>query len=257
MKSYNSSGTICVCGPFNIVYAVCDINYHLNEDGSFKYVFIPNYSIIELLSNDYFQGIPGLNLDLKEKQYIRENKNPTFISERVPSENREDYYELLSKCGLEYMDPVKYLINTKEQYSGDKLFVTEQHYPKTVSLGNYQGHETNSKLIKNMLSTICMGDNIEIKGRIVDDYCRRIIHDLLLFLYSRSYENNKELQKNGIEKAKIEKKYNGRKPIDVDEIKFIELSNKVKNKEITSKEAARILGISIDKYYRYKKHLQK
>ena len=257
MKSYNSSGTICVCGPFNIVYAVCDINYHLNEDGSFKYVFIPNYSIIELLSNDYFQGIPGLNLDLKEKQYIRENKNPTFISERVPSENREYYYELLSKNGLEYMDPIRYLINTKDQYSGDKLFVINQHYPETLYFDNYKGHETNSTMIKNILSKLCMGDNIIINNSTVDDSNRKIIHDTLLFLYSRSYETYKESQKEGIEKAKMGNRYRGRKPIEVDEILFTELLNKVNNKEITSNEAAKKLGISIDKYYRYKKYLQK
>lgn len=256
MKNYNSKGTICVHGPFNIVYAVCDISYHLNEDGSFKYVFIPNYSIIELLSSKYFQGIPGLNLDLKEKQYVRENKNPTFISERVPSENREDYYELLSKNGLDYMDPIKYLINTKEQYSGDKLFVINHHRPETVCFDNYCGHETNSTIIKNILSRICMGDNVIINNSVIDDSNRTTIHDVLLFLYSRSYETYKNTQKEGIEKAKIVNKYKGRKPIKVDDIQFRELLDKVKNKEITSHEAAQKLGISIDKYYRYKKLLQ-
>ena len=52
-------------------------------------------------------------------------------------------------------------------------------------------------------------------------------------------------------------RYRGRKPIEVDEILFTELLNKVNNKEITSNEAAKKLGISIDKYYRYKKYLQK
>lgn len=38
---------------------------------------------------------------------------------------------------------------------------------------------------------------------------------------------------------------------------FLELLTKVENKEITPKEAAKELGISIDKYYRVKRKLQK
>ena len=43
-------------------------------------------------------------------------------------------------------------------------------------------------------------------------------------------------------------------PIDL--LKFYEVLEKVDNKEITNRKASEILGISIDKYYRYKKLLQ-
>ena len=75
-------------------------------------------------------------------------------------------------------------------------------------------------------------------------------------LYSRSYELRKEKQKGGILEAKNNGKYRGRKPIEVDEMKFLDLLSKVEEKEMSPKEAASILGISIDKYYRIKKKLQ-
>ncbi|MDD7043622.1 MAG: recombinase family protein, partial [Mollicutes bacterium] len=115
MKAYISKGTICIKGPFQLIYAVCKITYQLNEDDSFKYVFEPNYSVISLLDSSIFQGIPGLNLDLKRKEYIR-IKTPTFIAERVPSKKREDYLDLLAKVDMDYMDPIEYLIRSKEQY---------------------------------------------------------------------------------------------------------------------------------------------
>ena len=119
MKTFESVGTICNPGPFNLIYAICDLEYILNDDDSFKYIFTPNYNTIDLLTSEYFQGIPGLNLDLKKEVYIREYRIPTFISERVPQKNREDYLELLAKVNMEYMDPIEYLIRTDEQYFGD------------------------------------------------------------------------------------------------------------------------------------------
>lgn len=43
---------------------------------------------MNLLDVDIFQGIPGIDLDLKKEKYIRDNVIPSFISERFPSQNR-------------------------------------------------------------------------------------------------------------------------------------------------------------------------
>ncbi len=67
MKCYTSKGTICIPGDFNLIYAVCDLTYELYEDDTFRYTFEPRYSTIDLLSSKYFQGIPGLNLDLRRE----------------------------------------------------------------------------------------------------------------------------------------------------------------------------------------------
>lgn len=68
MNIYSSKGSICLNGPFNLTYRVCDIFYYLNSDDSFKYIFKPNYCVIELLDSKYFQGIPGLNLEFKKDE---------------------------------------------------------------------------------------------------------------------------------------------------------------------------------------------
>ena len=46
---------------------ICDITYSLNSHDSFMYVFKPNYFVCDLLSSAIFQGIPGLNLDLRKE----------------------------------------------------------------------------------------------------------------------------------------------------------------------------------------------
>ena len=69
-------------------------------------------------------------------------------------------------------------------------------------------------------------------------------------------ESIKDVQLFGIEAAKQKNKYKGRKPIDVDRLAFLEIYERIKKKEITVKEGAKKLGISIDKYYRVKKQIK-
>lgn len=256
MKTYISKGTICIKGPYHLVYAVCDLTYESHEDESFKYIFEPNYSVIALLDSSFFQGIPGLNLDLKEKEYIRV-ATPTFISERVPSNKREDYADLLAKAKMDYMDPIEYLIRSKDQYSGDLLFVKPFEDRKTVSFDDYKGNQTNAALMKEILSNLCLGNDVSINGQIIGDENRKAFHDVFINLYARSYNQNKEKQARGIEKAKKEGSFKGRKPKRVDEMLFLDLLAKVGRKEITPKEAARQLGITKAKYYRLKQKYQK
>lgn len=256
MKTYISKGTICIKGAYNLVYAVINLTYELYEDDTFKYVFEPNYAVIDLLDSSYFQGIPGLNLDLRKKKYIR-TITPTFIAERVPSRKREDYLDLLARVNMEFMDPIEYLIRNKDQYSGDLLFVKPFEKKKTVSFDNYRSNQTNAALMKEILSNLCLGNDISINGQLINDENRKVFHDVFINLYARSYNQNKEKQTKGIENAKKEGSYKGRKPIKVDEMLFLETLTKVENKEKSPIEAANELGISIDKYYRLKKQLQK
>ncbi|MCR4662165.1 MAG: hypothetical protein K5765_09255 [Clostridia bacterium] len=254
MREYKSLGTICVKDNQNFIYAICTIEYVLFEDEKFKYTFTPNYSVIDLLDSEIFQGIPGLNLDLRKDKYVRENINPTFISERVPSKNREDYYELLNKVNMEYMDPIKYLILTDMQYFGDNLFVIPYKEKKIIEINN----KTNNLLyIKQLLENICLGNNIFFSGEEINDSNRKIFHIVFLELYKKEYNSYKSKQKIGIEKAKQEGKYRGRKPIKVDILKFIELEENVNNKKITRQQLIKELGISKDKYYRIKKSCEK
>lgn len=257
MRTYHSQGMISLEGPCHLIYSLCKIDYYQNEDDTFQYIFTPNYSTIDLLSPKYFQGIPGLNLDLRKEKYIRENTKPTFITERVPNKNREDYMELMKRVNMDFMDPIEYLIRTKEQYSGDKLFVLPLHEKKTFSFEDINTTETNQAVMKDILDCICRGDDAEINMQIINDDNRKPFHDVFLSLYQRSCQRQQEIQRRGILQAKTQKKYRGRKPIPVDELKFRELLDQVEKKQITPREAAKELGISIDKYYRFKKEIAK
>jgi DNA invertase Pin-like site-specific DNA recombinase len=137
------------------------------------------------------------------------------------------------------------------------LFVRPFEKKKTISFDNYKGNQTNAALMKEILSNLCLGNDVSINGQIINDDNRKMFHDVFINLYTRSYNHNKEKQAKGIETAKKEGSFKGRKPIKVDEMLFLELLTKVENKEITPKEAAKELGISIDKYYRVKRKLQK
>jgi len=257
MKTIVSSGMICVRSKLDIAYSICKLSYILNEDETFQYIFEPNYSVMDLLTPDVFQGIPGLNLDLRAKQYVRENRIPTFISERVPSTNREDFYALLQEVGMTYMDPIEYLLRTKKQYSGDGLFLkpllplTEVHYERDARF------ETTARFIKTILQSLADGRPVKIKDTLIHDANRKTVHDVLAFIYSRSLDAQKAKQDAGIARAKSEGRYKGRKPIRVEQVAFLEMLDKVEHKEISALSAAKSLGISIDKYYRLKKQLQK
>ena len=253
MKEYKSIGMICVEDKYKFVYAVCKIEYFLYEDESFKYIFTPNYSVINLLDSSIFQGIPGLNLELKKENYVRDNINPTFISERVPSESREDYHELLERVHMEYMDPIKYLIRLDLQYSGDNLFVTEYEEKRNCIITQ---QENSVIYLKNIISNITKGNDVVLGDAIINNENRKVFFGVFLDLYKKMYSYNKTRQREGIERAKALGKYKGRKAQEVDLLKFMDLDDQVMRKKITRQELLDILGISKDKYYRIKKKLQ-
>lgn len=252
MKEYKSIGTICVKDKYNFIYHLCKLEYIEKEDESFKYIFTPNYSVMDLIGPNLFQGIPGLNLDLRLKEYIRENMVPVFISERVPQKNRVDYYELLAEVGLDVMDPIEYLIRTKKQYFGDKYFVIPYEEKKIIELESKLSNENNILFIKKILLNICNGNDILLNGELINDNNRKAFYNIFFGMYEKMFNNYKEKQKIGIEKAKIEGKYKGRKEIEVDLLKFYLLEEKVKRKELTYKDVMKELNISKDKYYRLK-----
>lgn len=257
MKEYISKGIICIKDKYDIVYHLCVITYILYEDDTFEYIFEPNYSVVGLLPTSFFDTLPGINLDLKKKKYIRKNITPTFISERVVGKNREDYFELLKERNMDFMDPIIYMIRSKKQYSGDRLFVVEYKDKNIVNIDIKNDKTNMAGYIKKILLEIGKGNDIRIVDTSINDDNRKQIYNLLYTLYSKSIDYNKKKQKEGISKAKSENKYKGRKPIRIEGFKVLEMANRVKNKELSSKEAAKALGISIDKYYRELKKLQK
>lgn len=118
------SGMICqIDREKHISHAVCRIRYIENDTGDFKYIFTPNYSEIDALGKEAFDGIPGLSLSRRKTYYTRSNRTPVFISERVPANNREDVRQLFVQDGMEGKSKLEWLINTQTRYSGDRLIV--------------------------------------------------------------------------------------------------------------------------------------
>ena len=190
MKSVTTSGLICVKDKLNIEYSVCKIDYIINEDDTYKFVFTPYYDVIDLLGSDIFQGIPGLNLDLRKEEYIRENMRPVFISERVPSEKREGYRDFLKKVGMDYMDPVEYLIRTDYKYSGDNFYVIRYKEREKVFLDNIPSESDSIELIENTIDNISHGNEVYLdNGNNIND---KNIFETLLFIYSKIVRKQKQ-----------------------------------------------------------------
>ena len=208
---------------------------------------------------DIFQGIPGLDLDLKKKEYIRENRIPVFISERAPMKNREDLYELLETCNMDYWDPLEWLIRTNTRYSGDKLFV-QRPQNKEIKVESIKMLGNRSAVIcRKVLETICYGDEVISQTLTINDRNRRQYFDLLTALYSteRKYLNS---QRNaGIQSSIRQGKFKGRTRIKIDKLAEMEIFTDYANKKINSAEAAHMLGISTSTFFRrykeYKNHV--
>lgn len=254
MKEYSNQGEITITTRYGIEYPLCLLSYTYREDGSFRYVFTPHYEIIELLDEKEFQGIPGIDLSLKRKEYVRENVIPVYISERVPSENREDYRELLESKGMETMDPIEYLIRSGDEYFGDNFYLIPTYERKVASFSS-SGEKRLLSFLKDILSSIARGDEVTLDGLQIDDLNRKTVHMVLLSLLKEDFLFRKQRIQDGIKEAKIQGAYKGRKPILVDLDEYIKVLNKVEKKEMTPQEGAASLSISLSKYYRLRKEL--
>ena len=65
MKSIITKGIICVKDNLNIEYRLCKIEHILNDDETYKYIFTPDYFVIDLLDSSQFKGFLGIILALR------------------------------------------------------------------------------------------------------------------------------------------------------------------------------------------------
>ena len=103
--------------------SIGQIDYQEFPEEEFQYVISPYWEIIDGLPASIFQGIPGIDMELRLKSYYRVNYVPVFITERTPSENREDLWELLEEVNLDYYDRFEWLLRTKLRAANDNLIV--------------------------------------------------------------------------------------------------------------------------------------
>lgn len=259
MRSISTQGQICLNDTYGFIYNIAKLEYTLWEDDSFRYVFTPNYSVIDLLSPKLFQGIPGLDLSCRKPQYVRMNRTPVFISERTPSEHRQDLWSLLEECQMDHLNRLEWLIRTKSRYSGDDLYVRRFDPEETSAVEVDDLSALGSRgieIIRKLLEILCAGKTFSSPDVVIDDVTRTQCYHLLMALYRQEKSYLAKRQREGIKTAVAEGKYDGRKPIKIDDARFWEVVRDYRAGVLTGKAASQKLGISYSTFYRRLKTFQ-
>lgn len=247
MREVATCGVICLEDPeTGIEYHLARIEYREREDETFSYAIEPNYSVIDLLSPPLFQGIPGLNLDLRRERYVRENRTPVFISERTPAENREDVRKLLDDAGMDYLNPLEWLMRTDTRYGGDSLFVrrpSEESGDVVVDMPSMEGGMREAAEL--LLRAVASGRNVRGDGFTIDDANRGVVHALLRGLCLKGKKRKPEPRP-----SSEEKRGRGRRRKPVDEIRYEYAVVQFEKGAMTADEAARKAGMSRATFFR-------
>ena len=276
--SYINSGIIKAVMKSGEKVSVAQIDYQEFDEENFQYVISPYWDIVDGLPAGVFQGIPGIDMDLRLKNYYRVNYIPTFISERTPSENREDLWELLESVGLDYYDRFEWLLRTKMRAANDNLIVERRRMQEKVEeftpdvITNLQYGDkvivdsletiatTTAGLADRMFSIVTSGVDVVTQGGqvLVDDTTRSVMIPYMITQRIISRRERNANRQEGIEKAKKNGKYTGRKPIEVDETALHQVAKELDAGLITVEEAMRRVKISSrSTFYRKLRNLQK
>ena len=257
--SYVNSGIIKAVMKSGEKISVAQIDYQEFDEENFQYVISPYWEIIDGLPASVFQGIPGIDMDLRLERYYRVNYIPTFIAERTPSENREDLWEILGTVGLDYYDRFEWLLRTTMRAANDNLIVERRRVSQVVE-----------EFTAGMLSALQYGDKIDVDSMeaiadttagfadgiftvvtngvdiisqsgqvLVDAMTRAAMVPIVVaqrMITRREYAANR---REGIAQAKKDGKYTGRKPIEVDEKVLRQVNREWKDGLITVEEAMR------------------
>ena len=275
--SYISSGIIKAVMKNGDKVSVAQIDYQEFDEENFQYVISPYWDIVDGLPASVFKGIPGIDMDLRLKDYYRVNYIPTFISERTPSESREDLWELLNAVGLDYYDRFEWLLRTNMRAANDNLIVERRRMEETVkqfASGVISGLQYGDKVIVESLETIADTtagladgmftivaggvDVITQSGQVLVDAMTRAA--MVPYMITQRIISRRERAANrqeGIEQAKKNGKYTGRKPIEVDENALRQVAKELDEGLITVEEAMKRVKInSRSTFYRKIKALQ-
>ena len=275
--SYVSSGIIKAVMKNGDKVSVAQIDYQEFDEENFQYVISPYWEIVDGLPASVFQGIPGIDMELRLKDYYRVNYIPTFISERTPSESREDLWELLDSVGLDYYDRFEWLLRTNMRAANDNLIVERRRMEETVKqftsgviLGLQYGDkvivesletiaDTTAGLADGMFSIVAGGvDVITQSGQVlVDAMTRAAMVPYMITQRIISRRERAAIRQEGIEQAKKNGKYTGRKPIEVDENALRQVAKELDEGLITVEEAMKRVKInSRSTFYRKLRGLQ-
>ena len=257
--SYINSGIIKAVMKSGEKISVAQIDYQEFDEENFQYVISPYWEIIDGLPASVFQGIPGIDMDLRLERYYRVNYIPTFIAERTPSENREDLWELLESVGLDYYDRFEWLLRTTMRAANDNLIVERSRVSQVMeefTTGMLSALQYGDKIIVESMEAIAdttsgfadgiftvITNGVDIISKsdqvLVDTMTRAAMVPVVVtqrIIARREYAANR---RDGIEQAKKDGKYTGRKPIEVDEKVLRQVNQELKDGLITVEEAMR------------------
>lgn len=257
--SYVNSGIIKVVMKSGEKISIAQIDYQEFDEENFQYVISPYWEIIDGLPTSVFQGIPGIDMDLRLESYYRVNYIPTFIAERTPSENREDLWELLEAVGLDYYDRFEWLLRTTMRSANDNLVVerrresqvVERYASEILSRLQYGDKiivdsmeeiaDTTAGFTDSIFTIVTNGvDIISRSGQVlVDAMTRAAMVQIVVTQRMITRREHAANRRDGIEQAKKDGKYTGRKPIEVDEEVLRQVNQELKVGLITVEEAMR------------------
>ena len=276
VPTYVNSGIIKAVMKSGEKISVAQIDYQEFDEENFQYVISPYWEIVDGLPASVFQGIPGIDMDLRLKDYYRVNYIPTFIAERTPSESREDLWELLESVDLDYYDRFEWLLRTKMRAANDNLIVERRRIEETVgqfASGIISGLQYGDKVIVESLESIAdttagltdgmfniVTSGIDVfteSGQILVDATTRAA--MIPYMVAQRIMSRRErisLQQAGIEQAKKDGKYTGRKPTPVDENVLRQVAKELDEGIITVEEAMKRTKInSRSTFYRKLRNL--
>ena len=275
--SYVNSGIIKAVMRSGEKISVAQIDYQEFDEENFQYVISPYWEIVDGLPASVFQGIPGIDMELRLERYYRVNYIPTFIAERTPSENREDLWDILESVGLDYYDRFEWLLRTTMRSANDNLIVerrrisqvTEQFTSGVLSTLQYGDKvivdsmeaisDTTAGFSDAIFIAITSGvDIINQSGQIlVDAMTRAAMISVVVTQRIITRREHASSRRDGIEQAKKNGKYTVRKPIEVDEKILRQAVMEIDKGIITVEEAMRRTKIgSKSTFYRKVKALE-
>lgn len=257
--SYVNSGIIKAVMKSGEKISVAQIDYQEFDEENFQYVISPYWEIIDGLPASVFQGIPGIDMDLRLERYYRVNYLPTFIAERTPAENREDLWEILESVGLDYYDRFEWLLRTTMRAANDNLIVERKRVSQVMeefTSGMLSALQYGDKIIVDSMESIADTtagftdgiftivtngvDIISQSGQVlVDAMTRAAMVPIVVTQRMITRREHAANRREGIEQAKKDGKYTGRKPIEVDEKVLRQVNQELKDGLITVEEAMR------------------
>lgn len=255
--SYISSGIIKAVMKSGEKISVGQIDYQEFDEENFQYVISPYWEIVDGLPTSVFQGIPGIDMDLRRTHYYRVNYIPTFIAERTPSKNREDLWELLEAVGLDYYDRFEWLLRTNMRSANDNLIVERRRQEQVVrdfSPGVLSTLQYGDQVIVDSIETIAdttagfadsiftaVTNGIDIISRsgqhFVDAKPREAMVRIVVMQKMLSRREHMANRREGIWQAKKAGKYKGRKPIEVDKNVLRQVAKELEAGILTVEEA--------------------